>query len=102
MLHRWPPSASVGSTSACPSEIALELGEGPLEDGASYPEDLADTTVLKVKTVKNSLTTLRRRGKVEPTGNRRDQAEQVSLVSSPPSPIRDRDWDTAGDQGIWA
>jgi RecA-family ATPase len=52
-----------------------------LEDGPKYPTDIAEGTGLAVKTVKNALTKLRKRGEVVPTGNVEHQAEEVSLVS---------------------
>lgn len=65
-----------------------------LEEGSSYPEELAKATGLSKNTVQNKLTELRKRGEVEPTGERRGQARQVRLVSLRPSAIRDGDRDT--------
>jgi hypothetical protein len=53
--------------------LALELG--PL-----YPWEIAETTGLAVKTVKNVLTGLRKHGAVESTGERDGRAEQVRLI----------------------
>ncbi len=43
--------------------VELALRGGPL-----YPKDIAQATEMRPKTVKNSLTRLRKSGKVEPTG----------------------------------
>jgi RecA-family ATPase len=49
-----------------------------LEEGPAYPAELAKTTGLAEKTVKNKLTELRRTGEVQPTGERDENAaEQV-------------------------
>ena len=64
-----------------------------LQPGPAYPEELAERTGLALGTVKNALTKLRKAGVVKSTGERRGQAEQVELVSSPSFPIRDSDSD---------
>jgi hypothetical protein len=53
-----------------------------LEDGPKYPVDIAEATGLALKTVKNALTKLKKRGEAAPTGNVEHQAEEVSLVSA--------------------
>ena len=62
-----------------------------LEQGPKYPDELAEALGVEVKTVKNRLSTLRREGKIEDTGEKHKQARQVSLVSPT---IRDGDGDT--------
>ena len=46
-----------------------------LEDGSAYPWEIAERTGLAEKTVKNALTDLRRRGEVEPTGQKENRVE---------------------------
>jgi RecA-family ATPase len=70
-------------------KVRRALGNGP-----AYPDELAKSTGLALKTVQNVLTRLKKRGEVETTGARRGQSEQVRLVSPSPSPIRDGDGDT--------
>jgi ribosomal protein L37AE/L43A len=67
-----------------------------LEDGAAFPDDLVERTGLAKKTVKNALTKLHKTGKIEYTGNERNQAREVCLTGVPsvPTPIGDRDGDT--------
>lgn len=62
-----------------------------LEQGPKYPDELAEALGVEVKTVKNRLSTLRREGKIEDTGEKHKQARQVSLVSPT---IMDGDGDT--------
>jgi hypothetical protein len=50
-----------------------------LEHGPAYPWELAESTGLAVKTVKNALTGLRKQGLVEPTGETENRTEQVRL-----------------------
>jgi hypothetical protein len=50
-----------------------------LENGPAYPWEIAESTVLAVKTVKNVLTGLRKKGVVEPTGEVENRTEQVRL-----------------------
>jgi predicted transcriptional regulator len=47
--------------------------------GRAYPKDLAGATGRKLKNIKNALTTLRKAGKVEYTGEKRNQAQEVQL-----------------------
>jgi hypothetical protein len=66
-----------------------------LKAGPMYPADIADATGLELGTVKNSLTTLRKRKDVENTGNRdKHGSNEVRLVSSPSSSLSDNDNDT--------
>lgn len=62
-----------------------------LEDGPKYPQELADVLGVEVGTVKNRLSTLRKAGKIEDTGEKHGQSRQVSLVSLP---LRYGDGDT--------
>lgn len=48
-----------------------------LADGPAYPHDLAEATELKLGTVKNVLTRLRREGLVEDSGNTDGQSREV-------------------------
>jgi hypothetical protein len=50
-----------------------------LENGPAYPWEIAETTGLAIKTVKNVLTGLRKQGVVEPTGEVENRTEQVKL-----------------------
>jgi len=50
-----------------------------LETGPAYPWEIAEYTGLAVKTVKNTLTGLRKQGTVEPTGETENRTEQVRL-----------------------
>jgi hypothetical protein len=51
-----------------------------LEDGPAYPWEIAETTGLAIKTVKNALTGLRKQGVVEATGEIDGRTEQVRLI----------------------
>src|SRR5215207_5738991 len=50
-----------------------------LEQGPAYPWEIAEFTGLAVKTVKNTLSGLRKQGLVEPTGETENRTEQVRL-----------------------
>ena len=66
-----------------------------LEEGSAYPLEIAKVTGLSPKTVRNSLTKLRKSGEVVPTGKCNERgAEQVRLVSHRPTYTRDEDRDT--------
>jgi hypothetical protein len=67
-----------------------------LEDGPAYPHELAETLGVGVGTIKNRLSTLRKNGKIEDTGEREGQSRQVSLVSPP---LRYGDGDTLKRNG---
>lgn len=56
-----------------------------LENGPSYPWEIAETTGLAIKTVKNALTELRKQSMVEATGEIENRTEQVRL--SVPVPL---------------
>jgi hypothetical protein len=66
-----------------------------LADGPMFPDAIADSTGFEVKSVKNALTTLRKNGEVEDTGNRSTtNAKEVRLTVVIPSPhLRDGDDD---------
>jgi hypothetical protein len=65
-----------------------------LENGPAYPWDIAESTGLAVKTVKNALTGLRKQQVVEPTGQVESRTEQVRLcVPASLSLYRDGDGD---------
>lgn len=51
-----------------------------LEDGPTYPWEVAEATGIPLKTVKNTLTGLRKQGVVEPTGEVEGRTEQVRLI----------------------
>jgi DNA-binding CsgD family transcriptional regulator len=72
---------------------ATERVKLALEQGPAYPWEIAEFTGLAVKTVKNTLTRLRKRGVVAPTGEMDGRAEQVSL-STPASLTHIRDGDS--------
>lgn len=59
-----------------PDRIKLALKEGP-----KYPEELAEETGLPTKTVRNTLTKLRKAGEVEGTGKYEGEgrSEQIQL-----------------------
>jgi hypothetical protein len=59
-----------------------------LEDGPAYTDDLVEATGLVRGTVKNKLTALKKVGRVEITGEVRNQMEQVRLVSPAARPIK--------------
>ena len=46
-----------------------------LEEGPAYPWEIAEKTVLAIKTVKNALTELRKQELVEPTGETERRTE---------------------------
>ena len=69
--------------------VKLALVAQPL-----YPWEIAETTGLAVKTVKNTLTGLRKQGLVEPTGKTDGRAEEVRLIVPASLPYkRDEDED---------
>jgi DNA-binding transcriptional ArsR family regulator len=60
-----------------------------LLDGPTYPEDLVEPTGVTIGTVGNTLTALRKRGLVEPTGERRGKAQEVALTEKGKQHVRD-------------
>jgi hypothetical protein len=77
------------ATLTAPDRVKLAL-----EDGPAYPWEIAETTGVQLKTVKNVLTGLRKQGVVEPTGQTEGQAEQVRLSVPRPNLYRDGTRDT--------
>lgn len=68
------------------------LPDRALEQGPAYPWEIAEFTGLAVKTVKNTLTGLRKQGVVEATGETEGRMEQVRLsVPASLGHIRDGD-----------
>jgi hypothetical protein len=63
------------ATLTAPERVKLALQDGPL-----YPSEIAETTGMPAKTVKNSLTGLRKQGAVEPTGEKEGREEQVRII----------------------
>jgi hypothetical protein len=63
------------ATLTAPERIKLALQDGPL-----YPSEIAETTGMPTKTVKNSLTGLRKHGVVEPTGEKENREEKVRII----------------------
>ena len=51
-----------------------------LKGGPAHPEKLAEDTGIPIKTVRNTLSKLRKSGKVEGTGEREGRSERVRLV----------------------
>ncbi len=74
---------------------ATERVKLALEEGPAYPWEIAETTGVPLKTVKNVLTGLRKQGTVEPTGATEGQAEQVRLGVPRPNVYRDGTRDTS-------
>jgi hypothetical protein len=73
-----------------------------LEDGPAYPEDISEATGIPLKTVQNNLTKLRKKGEVEPTGEKEGRSEQVRLSVPDPGPPKGsgtRDTEEEGPQG---
>jgi hypothetical protein len=70
---------------------ATERVKLALEDGPAYPWEIAETTGVPLKTVKNTLTGLRKQGVVEPTGEVEGRAEQVRLSVPSSQPYKGRD-----------
>jgi hypothetical protein len=77
------------ATLTAPERVKLAL-----EDGPAYPWEIAETTGVQLKTVKNVLTGLRKQGVVETTGQTEGQAEQVRLSVPRPNVHRDGTRDT--------
>ncbi len=70
---------------------ATERVKLALEDGPAYPWEIAETTGVPLKTVKNTLTGLRKQGVVEPTGEVEGRAEQVRLSVPSSQPYKGQD-----------
>ncbi len=80
------------ATLTAPERVKLAL-----EDGPAYPWEIAETTGVQLKTVKNVLTGLRKQGVVETTGQTEGQAEQVRLSVPRPNVYRDGTRDAEDD-----
>ena len=59
-----------------------------LEDGPAYPDEIVETTGLARGTVKNKITALKKAGRVETTGEIRDQMQRVQLVAPWHRPLK--------------
>ena len=59
---------------------AADRIELALENDPAYPEELAEYTGIHIKTVRNTLSTLRKSGEVEGTGKREGRSERVRLI----------------------
>jgi hypothetical protein len=59
-----------------------------LEDGPAYPDEIAEITMLARGTVKNKITALKKAGRVETTGEIRNQMERVRLAAPRHRPIK--------------
>src|SRR5918994_87793 len=70
---------------------ATERVKLALEDGPAYPWEVAEATGIPLKTVKNTLTGLRKQGVVEPTGEVEGRTEQVRLIVPTSQPYKGRD-----------
>jgi hypothetical protein len=57
--------------------------------GSAYPDEITETTGLARGTVKNKITALKKAGRVETTGEIRNQMEQVRLVAPRHRPIKE-------------
>jgi hypothetical protein len=70
-----PAQMAEEATLTAPKRVKLALQDGPL-----YPSEIVEATGVQVKTVKNSLTGLRKQGIVEPTGEKEGREERVRLI----------------------
>ena len=61
-----------------------------LEDGPAFPDEIVEATGLARSTVKNNINTHKKAGRVEITGEIRNQMEQVRLVDSRSRPIKEK------------
>jgi hypothetical protein len=71
-----------------------------LEDGPAYANEIADATGLALGTVKNAVTALKKAAKVEVTGAKDGNMEQVRLPSSPSRPIKGSDGDDGNSGSV--
>jgi len=69
-----PAQMAEEATLTAPERIRLVLQDGPL-----YPTEISDATGVPLKTVKNSLTGLRKQGTIEATGEKEGREERVGL-----------------------
>lgn len=70
-----PEELAEEATLTAPERVKLVLRNGPL-----YPSEIAERTDIPAKTVKNSLTGLRKQGSVEGTGEKEGREERVRLI----------------------
>ena len=70
-----PAQMAEETTLTAPERVKLALQDGPL-----YPSEIVEATDVPAKTVKNSLTGLRKQGTVEPTGEKEGREERVRLI----------------------
>jgi hypothetical protein len=70
-----PAQMAEEATLTAPERVKLALQDGPL-----YPSEISDATGVPSKTVKNSLTGLRKQGIVEPTGGKVGREERVRVI----------------------
>jgi hypothetical protein len=70
-----PAQMAEEATLTAPERVKLALQDGPL-----YPSEIAEITGVPAKTVKNSLTGLRKQGAVEPTGEKEGREEQIRII----------------------
>ena len=70
-----PAEMAEEATLTAPERIKLILQDGPL-----YPSEISEATGVPLKTIKNSLTGLKKQGTVEPTGEKEDREERVRLI----------------------
>ena len=69
---------------------AVDRVVAALQDGPSYPDEIAEATGLARATVKNNLGALKKAGRVEITGEVRGQMEQVRLADLVDLPIKEK------------
>lgn len=82
-------------TLTAPDRVKLAL-----RAGLKYPEELAEDTGMPLKTVRNTLSRLRKASEVEPTGEREGRSEQVRLTIPDPKPHKEvGTWD-AGESTL--
>lgn len=62
-------------TMGATERVKMALAEGP-----AYPSEISEQTSISPKTVKNTLTGLRKQGVVEATGEKEGRSEQVRLI----------------------
>jgi AAA domain/NrS-1 polymerase HBD domain len=68
---------------------AVDRVRSALEDRPAYPDEIVEVTGLSRGTVKNSITTLKKTGEVEITGETNGRMEQVRLAASSARPIKE-------------
>jgi hypothetical protein len=71
-----------------------------LEGEPLFPEEVVEATGLNPGTVKNSITQLKKAGKIAITGQMNGRAEQVQLAASSSRPLKDRADDAANPKTV--